>query len=544
MKFVRSLAAGILFSATLAVAQPPVAEHGRLSVQGAHIVDSTGTPYQMRGMSLFWSNFVSKYWNANAVKWLVDDWKISLIRAAVGVEGTGAWIRDTAKNNARLDAVVQAAIDNGIYVLIDWHDHNASNHPDSAIAFFERAARLYGEHPNVIYEIWNEPLKVSWGNVVKPYAEQVVSAIRAIDPDNLIIVGTPSWSQNVDSAAANPLEATNVAYSLHFYSATHRAWLRDRVRVAVDSGLPIMVTEWGTSKSSGNDTIDLGESTKWLDYLDSNSISWANWSVVDKEETSAALQPNANRNGGWTEEDLTPSGGWVRARLRTQAGFPTDPPRLEPLVDTFAVPGRIDASKLLAMSGIITGPTLDSADELGIGSIDSADWSEWQLDVEKAGTYHLLARVASNSPSGARIVIRSGNEVVGGLAVPFTGGWETWTTIDTTVELPAGLQVLRFSYEGTNFDGLLSLNWIDLVVPGTSVGPRSASPSFDAVRKEFSSSTGSWELSVHTPVGAMIRSSRGTGPRASLDVSGLPHGLVVVRFRDGSQVSTRRILAP
>ncbi|MBQ4796798.1 cellulase family glycosylhydrolase, partial [Pectobacterium versatile] len=108
-----------------------------------------------------------------------------------------------------------------MYVIIDWHSHSAENNRSEAIRFFQDMARKYGNKPNVIYEIYNEPLQVSWSNTIKPYAEAVISAIRAIDPDNLIIVGTPSWSQNVDEASRDPINGKNIAYTLHFYAGTH-----------------------------------------------------------------------------------------------------------------------------------------------------------------------------------------------------------------------------------------------------------------------------------------------------------------------------------
>ena len=36
-------------------------------------------------------------------------------------------------------------------------------------------AKKYGKHPNIIYEIYNEPLVVSWDDVIKPYAENVIA---------------------------------------------------------------------------------------------------------------------------------------------------------------------------------------------------------------------------------------------------------------------------------------------------------------------------------------------------------------------------------
>lgn len=281
-----------------------------------------GQPGSIAGMSLFWSNNNwggERFYNADVVRWLKQDWNIKLIRAAMGV-GTepGGYIQSPGPNRQRVQTIVDAAIANDLYVIIDWHAHAAENYTDQAIAFFTDMARQYGQYNNIIYEIYNEPLQnTSWDNTIKPYAERVIAAIRAIDPDNLIIVGTRSWSQRVDEAAANPIRNyPNIAYTLHFYSGTHKQAIRNYAITALNSGIPLFVTEWGTTDASGDGAVDVAETRIWMDFLRANNISHANWSLNDKAEGSAALRPGASTTGGWSNNDLTESGRLVRDYIR------------------------------------------------------------------------------------------------------------------------------------------------------------------------------------------------------------------------------------
>ncbi len=221
---------------------------------------------------------------------------------------------DTEKN--KIKTVVEACIDLGIYVIIDWHDHNAQDHTSQAVGFFEEMASLYGNNPNVLYEIYNETEMDSWDNVVKPYAETVISAIRAIDPDNIIIVGTSQWSQLVDQAADNPINGSNIVYTAHFYAATHKQSLRDACTYALNKGVEVFISEWGTCEHTGDGTLDYTETETWINYMKDNMLSWCNWSIVDKNETSAALHTSASSDGGWSSTDLTTSGALVRDYIR------------------------------------------------------------------------------------------------------------------------------------------------------------------------------------------------------------------------------------
>lgn len=313
----------LMLLSSAAAAQTPVEKLGQLKVNGNQIVDQHGNPVQLRGMSLFWSQWMDKFYNKLLVNWLVEDWKISVIRAAMGVKhvpSESGYLYNGLEKE-RVIKVVDAAIKNGIYVIIDWHDHYAYEHTKDAKKFFEFMARRYGKYPNVIYEIFNEPLKVSWSDTVKPYAETIVTAIRSIDPDNLIIIGTPSWCQDVDEAAEDPLVGENLVYGLHFYAATHGADIRDKAQFALDNGIPLFVSEFGTCLASGNGYFDSAETAVWFQFMDQNHLSWCNWSIGDKDETSSALVPGARPSGGWRHQDLTMSGRLIRYKLRQYAGI-------------------------------------------------------------------------------------------------------------------------------------------------------------------------------------------------------------------------------
>ncbi len=296
--------------------QTPVERHGQLRVEGNRIVDEHGKPVVLRGMSLFWSQWMGKYYNGPAIRWLRDDWHVTVVRAALAVD-SGGYLENPEAEFQKVKSVIDAAIQFGIYVIVDWHAHDP--HPEEAEEFFAQIATLYGDKPNVIYETWNEPLNThDWGAVIKPDHERVIPRIREHDADNLIVAGTQTWSQDVDKAAADPLEFDNVAYALHFYASTHRQSLRNKASAALNRGVALFVTEWGTSEATGDGNLDEAEVRRWLDFMEANQLSWCNWSIADKAETSAALVPGARSTGNWSDEMLTPSGRLVRDELRSK----------------------------------------------------------------------------------------------------------------------------------------------------------------------------------------------------------------------------------
>jgi len=298
----------------------PVALHGALKVQGTQLVDAQAEPLQLRGVSSMWLNWESKPFaeSPELLSWLQDTWGLTVFRAAMGVEPAGAYLSNPKKALGQLDTIVKNAVDLGVYVIIDWHDHNAAKHPELAEEFFGYVSERYAGLPNVIYETFNEPLQVSWPNVLKPYHERMVAAIRAHAPEAVIVLGTPTWSQDVDKAALAPLAGTNLMYTLHFYSCTHGQWLIDKANTALGLGLPLFVTEWGATASDGGlDGVVCEEpTTLWTDWMKAKGVSWAAWKLdTCNPDASCLLTPGTAAAGPFTEDALHGHAALVRSKM-------------------------------------------------------------------------------------------------------------------------------------------------------------------------------------------------------------------------------------
>ncbi|MCC9135235.1 glycoside hydrolase family 5 protein [Pontibacter silvestris] len=314
MKAKAILAALLLMGGTLTSSAQSVKAHGKLSVEGTQLTDEKGKPVVLRGMSYGWHNFWPRFYNQESVKWLSSDWSVSVVRAAMGVEPASGYLEKPEWSKEKIKAVVDGAIKENIYVIIDWHSHNINL--EEAKEFFTEMAKTYGDNPHVIYEIFNEPDEESWDEV-KAYATEVISTIRAIDPDNIILVGTPHWDQDIHLAADSPIEGfDNIMYTLHFYAATHKQSLRDRSDYALSKGLPIFISESAGMEATGDGPLNEKEWKKWLDWAEKNKISWVTWSVSDKDETCSVLLPSASATGNWQSKDLKKSGVKSRALIK------------------------------------------------------------------------------------------------------------------------------------------------------------------------------------------------------------------------------------
>ena len=292
--------------------------NGQLKVQGNQLVNNAGIPPQLRGISLSWSIWEGKkYYNPEIVDWLVKDFKITLLRAAMGVQPNGGYLQNQEMHMNLMVKVIDQAIKNGIYVLIDWHDHNAEQHLEASKAFFSTMAKKYGGKPNIIYEIFNEPVHQSWP-AVKSYSIEVIKAIRKYDSKNVIVIGSPSWDQDVDIAALEPITGfDNLAYSFHFYSSDpgHQEKLRAKGDLALKRGIALFVTEWGVAQSNGNGEYNHEKTTTWLNWLEQNRLSWAVWHITDKNETTALIKPGTSAKGNWESSDLTECGTYIREQI-------------------------------------------------------------------------------------------------------------------------------------------------------------------------------------------------------------------------------------
>jgi len=323
-----------LFFAIAFAGNGPVSYYGKLSASGNKMVGSkTGdTPVQIRGVSFGWSNYESaRYYNANTVESMIRDWKAEVFRAAYGVTSAQFVSKTATENRERVEAVVDAAIANDVYVIIDWHSHKAHNEVETSKAFFEYMAEKYGSYDNVIFEIYNEPTTTDGGtwSVIKTYAEEIVPVIRKYS-SNLILVGTPQWSQRIDQVVGNTVSGDNIGYVFHFYAYSHTVSSFGKyVNNAFDAGLLVFVTEYGTVHSDGGlststpshyDTHNANNADEWHKLMDEKKISSAAWSINDKYEGAAffGIEGAVNKFDmtSWTDESkMTEEGKYVFNKL-------------------------------------------------------------------------------------------------------------------------------------------------------------------------------------------------------------------------------------
>lgn len=302
------------FSSFKAPKNSPVAINGKLQVNGTQLCNQNGEAIMLRGASFGWHNLWPRFYNAKAVAWLTTDWKCNVVRASMGVGLDDSYLENPEYALKCMTNVIDGAIKQGIYVLIDFHSHKL--HTAEAKTFFSQMATKYKDAPNVIYEIWNEPDYYTWPEV-KAYSEELIKTIRAIDPDNIILVGSPHWDQDIHLVAEDPIKGqSNLMYTMHFYAGTHKQWLRDRTDAAMAKGIPIFVSECAGMEATGDGPVDEVEWKAFLDWMEARKISWIVWSVSDKNETCSMLLPRASAEGNWTDDLIKPWGKISRESIR------------------------------------------------------------------------------------------------------------------------------------------------------------------------------------------------------------------------------------
>jgi len=295
----------------------PLSNHGALKVNGVDLVDSSGNKYQLKGVSTHGIQWFPEYVNEGSFKCLRDNWGANVVRLAMYTDEGGYCAGgDKAKLESVIDKGVNAATNLGMYVIIDWHilhDNNPMQHQQEAIDFFSRMSAKYANNSNVLYEICNEPNGGTSWNTIKEYADSVIPVIRANSKDAIVLVGTPTWSQDVDLVAYNPLNFENVMYTLHFYAGTHKDNIRSKLTKAREAGTPVFISEFSICDASGNGGIDYNSADTWKNLIKETNVSFVGWSLCNKNETSALLKPSCSSVDSFNDEDLSDTGAYLKA---------------------------------------------------------------------------------------------------------------------------------------------------------------------------------------------------------------------------------------
>ena len=474
----KKLLMGVL-AVAIGVIASPISEHGQLSLKGFDVVDKNGQPYILRGMSFFWDDWgFEKFFTEGAVKTIANDWGGNVVRTP---------IHDL--NESRAKAMIDYAASAGIYIIVDYHSHCAHKNASSAQSFFGNIASYVKQknYVHVLYELYNEPLYencssasdtyaggnlTSW-NSIKQYAESVIPKIRANDPNGIIIVGTPNYSQGTEAARANPITGQkNIAYTLHFYASTSgHGSLRYNLLRGKCNDFPIIITEWGVSESSGDGNFTKSMNDTWISWMESIGVSWANWSISDKGETSAALTGGASSNGGWSDGNLTASGKYVKNLIKNlNAGKGLSSVGLQPAnVDCgqlegggqyefvrngmgsfgYAIQGEnyMDSSNAKTVTTEAKG--VQNGMYLTAQNSGSEAWSEYTLmDIPAAGYYVFYVKLGANSDGYLRYSVDEGS-TVDSVKYTSTGGLTTIKGFYNKIALPVeGTSNIRVSWKG------------------------------------------------------------------------------------------------
>lgn len=327
------LALGLCLTGGLQIAEAKTttyydASAGRLHVKGTKLVDKKGHEVQLRGVSTHGLSWYPQYVNDKCFAQLHDKWGANVVRLAMYTEEYNGYCSGDAKNRSDLKKLIKKGVrlakKHKMYVIVDWHilsDGNPNSHKKEAKAFFREMSREFKGYNNVIYEICNEPNNGTSWKEIKSYARSVISTIRKNDKKAVIVVGTPTWSQDVDQAAAAQMKGENLMYALHFYAATHKADLRNKMTAAINKGLPVFVTEYGICDASGNGAIDKEEANRWVQTMDEYGVSYIAWNLSNKQESSSIIKSSCSKVSGFKKSELSDEGKWLYSMLRKKAGL-------------------------------------------------------------------------------------------------------------------------------------------------------------------------------------------------------------------------------
>ncbi len=304
----------------------PFGIHGKLHVEGSSLLNEHGQICQLKGISTHNISLYPEYVTEVCITELTERFGLSAFRLAMysaEADDIKGYADGDDAHRAKLEQMILDAVlvcaKLGIYVLIDWHillDYDPNMHVNSALAFFKSICPRLKDYDNVIYEICNEPnMDTTWTQITN-YADIVIPVIRSLDPDKVIIVGTPVWSQRVDEAAKAPLSYPNLVYTLHFYADTHRDELRQIMTEAINNGLPVFVSEFGICDASGNGPINDEQTNIWIDLLNKYQVSYILWNLSNKNETSAIITPSCDKIFGFHDSDFSECGKRVAGYMK------------------------------------------------------------------------------------------------------------------------------------------------------------------------------------------------------------------------------------
>ncbi|WP_250036608.1 cellulase family glycosylhydrolase [Paractinoplanes maris] len=310
----------------------PVAVNGQLRVCGVKLCNQYGRPIQLRGMSTHGLQWYPNCVNNASLDALAGDWQADHLRLSMYIQ-EGGYETNPRQFTDRMHALIEQVSARGMYVIVDWHQLTPGDphyNLERARTFFAEIAQRHGSKPNILYDVANEPNGTPWSRI-KTYHEAIIPTIRAADPDAVILLGTHGWgSLGVSDGGSeadvinNPVNATNIMYTFHFYAGSHGTEYLNTLSRAADR-IPVFVTEFGTQTASGDGANNFTRSQQYLDLMAQKKISWTNWNYSDDSRSGAVFNSGTCPGGPFAGTSrLKPAGVWIRDHLKSPAdAFPT-----------------------------------------------------------------------------------------------------------------------------------------------------------------------------------------------------------------------------
>jgi endoglucanase len=284
---------------------PLFADTPWLHTEGNQLKDPDGNTVILRGVSMIdigaeesWYggiyNNIDRLVNKNDSQGSSPGWYTKIIRIPVipydsGFQSPIPYVNGSDDfYNTLLRPVIDYCKQKDVYAIIDWHYVDDVNiHAQTTTEFWTYIAPKFANDSHVLFELYNEPINnnsseaENW-NVVRGYMQNWYNIVRAAAPDNLILVGTPTWSQVLTPTINNPINGNNIMYVVHTYpSHWGNSWNRDQISQTAQVH-PLIMTEWGFSQSNEEPgSIAYGSISDYgqplMDFIESRGISNTAW---------------------------------------------------------------------------------------------------------------------------------------------------------------------------------------------------------------------------------------------------------------------------
>lgn len=312
-----------------------------LHTRGNQLLNAREEPVRLMGVNcgpLCWMSDCD--YLLDTVVTACDSWKANTIRLPLAQDswfGFGPGQRDTDESGARyralVDEVVEAVASRQKYVILDLHRTNCNTWgpfisgglPDmNSLVFWKSVAGRYQNHPNVLFDLHNEPFQVTWdqwkngGEITVLYADtdvgqqimfekddradlktltyrvpgmqEMVRTVRAVGARNVLTIGGLDWSYELDGIVRgyglDDCGGNGIILDAHVYPCKALDKWDDYVTVAKDA-YPILIGEFGHYGEAPvpHEWPQLEESSTWvpklLRWIDRHNYHLTAWDFHD-----------------------------------------------------------------------------------------------------------------------------------------------------------------------------------------------------------------------------------------------------------------------